>query len=196
MPHIPLPEGAPGIVGLLLAYPDTVEPLSALAEVLLRGPSSLTPGEREVIAAFVSSANGCYFCTHAHAAAARNLLGADAALVDQVIADLPQATVSEKLRALLVIAGKVQQGGREVSEEDIVRAREAGADDRAIHDTVLIAAACCMYNRYVDGLATWTPEDAEVYARTGEQLARTGYVHPRQQEKTRRSDAFGFKQPP
>jgi uncharacterized peroxidase-related enzyme len=175
MPHILLPEGVPGIVGPLLAYPQTEKYLSGLAEVLLRGPSSLTPAEREIIAAFVSSANGCSFCANVHAATARHLLGADAAVVDEALADFRRAGVSEKLRALLVIAEKVRQNGREVTEEDVAIARREGADDRAIHDTVLIAAAFGMYNRYVDGLATWTPQDAAVYEQIGERLARGGY---------------------
>ncbi len=176
MAHITLPEGVPGIVGPLLAYPDTEKHLSGLAEALLRGPSSLTPAEREIIAAFVSSANGCAFCTSAHAAAARHLLGPEAGVVDQVLADVQRAAVSEKLRALLVIAGKVQQGGRHVAEEDVRRARQAGAEDRAIHDTVLIAAAFCMFNRYVDGLGTWAPTDPAVYEQIGERLAHGGYL--------------------
>ena len=97
-------------------------------------------------------------------------------MVDQVTADFRRAPISEKLRALLVIAGKVQQGGRRVTEEDVAQARKEGADDKAIHDTVLIAAAFCMFNRYVDGLATWTPDDPAVYERTGEKLARGGYL--------------------
>jgi uncharacterized peroxidase-related enzyme len=175
MPHIPLPEGAPGIVGPMLAYPYTEKYLSALAQALLRGPSSLTPAEREIIAAFVSSQNGSYFCTHAHAAAARHLLGPDAAVVNRVLSDFEQPSVSEKLRALLVIAEKVRRDGHAVGDEDVVRARQSGADDQAIHDTVLIAAAFCMYNRYVDGLAAWTPREAMVYEEIGERLARGGY---------------------
>src|ERR1700722_16589227 len=105
MAHIRLPEGAPGIVGPMLAYPETEKHLNGLAEALLRGVSSLTPAEREIIATFVSSANACFFCTNAHAATARHLLGPDAVVVDQVTADFLRAPVSEKLRALLVIAG-------------------------------------------------------------------------------------------
>jgi uncharacterized peroxidase-related enzyme len=177
MAHIAVPEGAPGIIGPMMAYPATAQHLNGLAEELLRGPSSLTTAEREMIATFVSSGNDCSFCMNAHAATARNLLGDDRALVDQVTADFRQAPVSAKLRALLVIADKVRQGGRRVTEEDVTRARREGADDKAIHDTVLIAAAFCMYNRYVDGLATLTPDDPAVYERTGEKLARDGYLN-------------------
>jgi AhpD family alkylhydroperoxidase len=69
--HITLPEGAPGIIGPMAAYPETEKPLNALAEVLLRGPSSLTSAERETIAAYVSAGNECRFCCQSHAAAAR-----------------------------------------------------------------------------------------------------------------------------
>lgn len=179
MAHISLPNGFPGITGPLKQFPETGQHLSALAEALLRGPSSLTSAEREVIATSVSSQNGCVFCMSSHGAAARCLLGPDAALVDQVKADFEQSPVSEKMKALLAIAGKVQQGGRRVEEVHIARARAAGADDKAIHDTVLIAAAFCMYNRYVDGLATLAPEDPAAYEAMGEGLAQHGYLNAR-----------------
>jgi len=175
MAHISLPEGLPGITGPLAQYPETGQHLLGLAQALLRGPSSLTEAEREIIATYVSSQNGCVFCMSSHGAAARCLLGPEAAVVDQVKADFERAPISEKLKALLVIAGKVQQGGRRVSEADVARARAAGADDKAIHDAVLVAAAFCMYNRYVDGLATFAPTDPAEYARMGEGLARNGY---------------------
>jgi uncharacterized peroxidase-related enzyme len=178
MAHITLPQGAPGIVGPLLAYPETEKHLNGLAEALLRGPSSLTPAEREMIATFVSARNDCFFCTETHAAAARHLVGPDTSgVVDLVRTDDPRAPVTPKLKALLEIARKVQKGGRRVTEDDVARARSAGADDKAIHDTVLVAAAFCMYNRYVDGLATWAPEDAAVYDEIGKKLAASGYLN-------------------
>jgi uncharacterized peroxidase-related enzyme len=177
MAHVTLPKGAPGIVGPTMAYPETGRHLNGLAEALLRGPSSLSAAERELIATHVSAANECYFCTNAHAATARHLLGPRGDLVDQVRDDFRSAPVGDKLKALLVIAGKVRQGGRRVTEEDVARARAGGADDKAIHDTVLIAAAFCMFNRYVDGLATWAPQAAAFYDLAGAELARHGYLH-------------------
>jgi uncharacterized peroxidase-related enzyme len=176
MAHITVPPGAPGIVGPMLQYPETEKPLNALAEALLRGPSSLTPAERELIATHVSSLNECKFCTNAHAAVASRLYGPESSIVDLVRGDPKSARISDKLRALLVIAGKVQQGGRRVTDDDVAKARAAGADDKAIHDTVLIAAAFCMFNRYVDGLATWAPDDPAVYEETGIKLASQGYL--------------------
>ena len=177
MAHINLPEGAPGIVGPMIAYPETQRHLSGLAEALLRGPSSLTSAERELIASYVSSGNECHFCTQSHAAAARVHYGEERRLVDQVLADLSAAPVSAKMRALLAIADKVRRDGRLVKAEDVDRARAEGADDKAIHDTVLIAAAFCMFNRYVEGLGTWAPEDPVAYVESGVRLAEEGYVN-------------------
>lgn len=148
-----------------------------LAEVLLRGPNTLTSGEREMIAAYVSSENDCYFCHASHRAAAANHLDGDYELVDSVREDPETAPITPKLKALLAIAAKVARSGLEVSTADVERARSEGASDVEIHDTVLIAAAFCMFNRYVDGLATWTPRDEpEMYDVMGKRMATQGYV--------------------
>lgn len=176
MPHITLNSDEPGIRGLMRYRPQTAGPLSALAEVLLRGDSTLSRGERELIAAYVSGLNQCRFCTSSHAALAAAQLPQGMALVEQVRADPAGAPVSAKLRALLVIAAAVQQSGQRVTEQQVTAARTAGATDMEIHDTVLIAAAFCMYNRYVDGLATTAPEDPASYAAAAQRITATGYL--------------------
>lgn len=176
MAHVSLPEGLPGIVGPLEQFPETGKHLRGLAQELLRGSSPLTPGERELIAAYVSSENDCFFCTSSHSAAARHLLGDDAAMVEEVKLGLDEARISDKMRALLTIAKKVQLGGRRVTDEDVSQARAEGATDKEIHDAVLISAAFCMYNRYVDGLATWAPDSPDLYDQHGAQLASNGYI--------------------
>ena len=176
MPHIDLPEGLPGITSGLAFRPETAKPMLDLAEVLLRGPNTLTSGEREMIATFVSSRNDCAFCRDSHRAIAAHHLDGNYDLVDAVKRDYQTASISQRLKALLAIAGKVQQGGKHVTSADVERARTEGATDVEIHDTVLIAAAFCMYNRYVDGLATWTPTDPKAYDQMGQRIAEQGYV--------------------
>ena len=176
MPHIALPENLPGITAGFAFRPETAKPMRELAEVLLRGPNSLTSGERELIATYVSSRNDCYFCQTSHGAAAAAHLGERAHLVDEVKQDFLNAGISAKLKALLAIARQVQQGGKSVTAEAVEYARDLGATDLEIHDTVLIAAAFCMYNRYVDGLATWQPQNTEMYAEMGKHLAHKGYM--------------------
>ena len=171
MAHINVPEGVPGIRSLVMFRPETGKPLYDLAQVLLRGTSPLSEAERELIAAYVSHRNACGFCRDSHAAAARCLYGEDVDTVDAVLNDMERSGVSDKLKSLLNIAGKVQILGKEVSPEDVEKAREQGATDREIHDAVLIAATFSMFNRYVDGLASWTPEDPETYAAMGKRMA-------------------------
>ena len=174
MPHIALPEELPGISAGFAFRPETAKPMRELAHLLLHEPNSLTPGERELIATYVSSLNNCYFCATSHGAAAASHLG-ESDTVKQVQTDFSGAPISEKLKRLLAIAGKVQRDGKNVTSSDVQAAREQGATDMEIHDTVLIAAAFCMYNRYVDGLATWQPKDPGMYAQMGDHLAREGY---------------------
>jgi uncharacterized peroxidase-related enzyme len=173
-----LPEGIPGISSGFAFRPETAKPMRELAHVLLHEPSTLSPAERELIATYVSSQNDCFFCQTSHGAAAAAHLGEQAGTVEDVKHDFMRAAVSDKLKALLVIAGQVQQGGKHVSPESVQKARTLGATDLEIHDTVLIAAAFCMYNRYVDGLATWQPRDPAMYASMGEHLAAHGYITP------------------
>jgi uncharacterized peroxidase-related enzyme len=155
--------------------PETAQPLNMLAEVLLRAPHSLPPGERELIAAYVSGLNECTFCCSSHSAFAAVQLDAGMTLVDKVRADLESAPVSPKLRALLRIAGAVQRSGRAVTPELIDAARAEGADDVELHDTVLIAAAFCMFNRYVDGLGTFAPPHREDYLPMAGRIVDHGY---------------------
>jgi len=175
MPHIKLPEDLPGISSGFAFRPETAKPMRELANILLHEPNSLTPGERELIAVHVSARNHCHFCYSSHAAVASSHLG-DASVAEKVKADYLSAPVSPKLKALLAIAGKVQQDGKLVTTADVDAARKQGATDLEIHDTVLIAAAFSMYNRYVDGLGTWQPENPAMYAQMGEQLAKAGYI--------------------
>ncbi|HVZ38997.1 MAG TPA: peroxidase-related enzyme [Candidatus Kapabacteria bacterium] len=175
MAFISVPENLPGIHGPLAFRPEVAEGMRGFTQVLMRGPSSLSVAERELIAAYVSRLNGCSFCYQSHASTARYLFGADAAVVDAVIADLESAPVDERMRALLCIAATVQRDARCVTQEDADAARAAGADDVAIHDTVLVAAAFCMFNKYVDGLGTDAPDDPAVYAATAAERAGRGY---------------------
>jgi uncharacterized peroxidase-related enzyme len=174
MPYISVEDHLPGITGLLEYRKDSAEPIRNLTQLLLRGPSTLTEGERELIATIVSYNNECRFCTAAHAAATEILYG-ECETAEKVKQDIETAPVSEKMKALLTIARQVQQSGKNVTKASIDRAKNAGATDVEIHDTVLIAALFCLYNRYVDGLATVTPTDPAFYKTLGGRIVHHGY---------------------
>ncbi|MBT1703318.1 carboxymuconolactone decarboxylase family protein [Chryseosolibacter indicus] len=174
MPYIPLEDHLPGITGLLEYRQDSAHPIRELTQILLRGPSALSEAERELIATIVSHSNECTFCTTAHTAAADKLLG-EGQTTQAIKNDIELAPVNDKIKALLIIAKQVQQSGKMVTSSSIKRAKNAGATDIEIHDTVLIAALFCLYNRYVDGMSTRLPDSNEYYQNLAERLVTNGY---------------------
>ena len=177
MPHIVLENHLPGVTGLLEYSPETGNALRQLTQLLMRGPSTLSEAERELIATLVSCKNKCIFCTTSHKAVADAFLGEEETS-EKVKKDFYTSPVSEKMKALLAIASQVQESGKHVTPETIAKAKQQGATDREIHDTVLIAAMFCMYNRYVDGLATIAPSDPEYYLTMADRLKNNGYHRP------------------
>ncbi len=174
MPHISLPDHLPGITGLLEYRKDSAAPIRTLTQILLRGENSLSTGERELIATIVSHGNGCKFCTAAHTSAADILLG-DNTVCDLIKLDILTSPVSQKMKGLLKIAAAVQKSGKHVTTDMVNFAKETGATDMEIHDTVLIASLFCLYNKYVDGLATVAPTDPEFYKNLGDRITSFGY---------------------
>jgi uncharacterized peroxidase-related enzyme len=179
MPHIPIEPHLPGVTGLLEFRRDTAEPLRALTQILLRGPNTLSEAERELIASLVSHKNQCVFCCTSHTAAANAYLE-DTKTAELVKTDPQNAPLSDKMKALLVIASQVQESGKSVTTEAVEQAKTAGASDMEVHDTVMIAALFCFYNRYVDGLGTIAPTDATYYANMARRLKDKGYYRPEQ----------------
>lgn len=175
MPYIEVNNNFPGIRGLMAFRPETAAPMGDLANTLLKDTEGLSPAERELIATHVSYLNDCFYCHHSHGAIACQYLGGNEELVDKVRTDYRNAPVSDKLKALLTIAASVQKGGKHVTPEQVAAARAEGATDRDIHDTVLIAAAFCMFNRYVDGLGATTPSDLSTYPARAKQIVEKGY---------------------
>ncbi|MBV9961300.1 MAG: peroxidase-related enzyme [Parafilimonas sp.] len=175
MPHINVDPNLPGIRSLMAFSPDTATPMGKLANLMLRTNEGLSMAEREMIAAYVSYLNDCFYCTQSHGAIAACYLNGDEDLIEQVKKDYEHAEISGKLKALLNLAGSVQKGGKYVTEAQIDKAKQEGATDKDIHDTVLIAAMFCMFNRYVDGLASNTPTDLTTYPLRAKQIAEHGY---------------------
>jgi uncharacterized peroxidase-related enzyme len=175
MPHIAIDKKLPGIRAILNFRPEIAAPLSELTNTLLRDNEGLSMAERELIAMHVSHLNDCFYCYHSHAAIACEYLHGNVELVEQVTKDYESSHVSGKLKALLAVAGSVQKGGKFVTPEQVASAKSVGATDREIHDTVLIAALFCLFNRYVDGLAATTPTDLSTYPPRAREVAAHGY---------------------
>ncbi|HLT51947.1 MAG TPA: peroxidase-related enzyme [Arenibacter sp.] len=177
MAHIKINETLPGIRGLMDFRPETAKPMNDLAEILLRGDNTLSRGDRELIATYVSYLNGCFFCQNAHGGIAQHYLQCDLNFIDGIKENYKTSDIPDKLKALLEIAASVQKGGKNVTGEEVGQARKFGATEMEIHDTVLISAAFCMFNRYVDGLGTSAPLDRNFYVERGKQRAEEGYAN-------------------
>ena len=178
MAYINLQNDLPGIRGPMAYSPETGKALNELAEILLHDENNtLTRGERELIGAYVSSENDCFFCQNVHGAMAQHYFQSDMQLIDDIKKDYHSTPISDKLKSLLNIAGSVQKGGKYVTNEQVEHAKSLGATDKEIHDTVLIAAAFCMFNRYVDGLNTWAPRDRQVYVDRAKMRTEDGYAN-------------------
>jgi len=177
MAYIDLKNDLPGIRGPMAFRPETAKPLNELVEILLHDENNtLSRGDREMIGAYVSSLNDCFFCQQVHGAMARHYYQCDMSAIDNIKRDYQSAPITDKLKSLLSIAASVQKGGKYVTAEQVANAKTLGASDLEIHDTVLIAAAFCMFNRYVDGLNTWAPLDRQVYADRAAMRAEEGYA--------------------
>ena len=177
MAYINLGNELPGIRGLMDFRPESAAPLNALAEILLRSDdNSLSRGERELIGTYVSYLNDCFFCQNVHGALAGHYLGCNMEEIDAIKSEFNSSSLSPKMKALLTIAASVQKGGKNVTVAQIENAKNVGVSDKEIHDTVLISAAFCMFNRYVDGLSTWAPEDRTFYINRAAQRAQDGYL--------------------
>jgi uncharacterized peroxidase-related enzyme len=177
MAHIDFGNDLPGIRGPMAFRPEINRSMNELAEILLRDENNtLTRGERELIGTYVSYLNECFFCQNVHGALAGHYMDCNIQQIDAIKKDFGATNISSKMKALLAIAGSVQKGGKHVTAEQIEVARTEGATDREIHDTVLIAAAFCMYNRYVDGLNTYAPPDRQYYINRASQRAEEGYL--------------------
>jgi uncharacterized peroxidase-related enzyme len=176
MAYIDLPE-LNGIRALMAYSPETAKPINELAEILLRNENTLTRGERELIATYVSHLNDCFFCQNAHGGIAQHYLQCDMEFIDKVKVDFESMPISDKMKSLLAIAASVQKGGRYVTPAQIQQAKTNGATDKEIHDTVLISAVFCMCNRYVDGLGTSANTDRNFYIERGKMRAEEGYLH-------------------
>lgn len=176
MPHIQIDNDLPGISGLIAQFPHTGALINQMADALLRGPLSLTPGERELIAAYTSERNETAFCSASHSSFAAAQLDGGTELVEAVLLDYETAPLDPRMKALIRIASEVQEPVHVLSDESVAAARAAGADDIQIHDTVLVAAAFCMINRYVTCLGTAEPDSPEYYAQATQRILDNGYA--------------------
>jgi uncharacterized peroxidase-related enzyme len=173
MTYLPsLPPGAV-LLDVFRARPEIYRPLIDYHQALLRGPSPLSAGERELIAAYVSGLNACGYCHGVHAATAQ-AFGVPGETLTALLADVGSAPVAERLKPLLRYVGKLTSNPAKITPTDAEAVLEAGWDERALHDAVAVCALFNMMNRLVDGLGI--TGDAEYFGVAADRLHGQGYA--------------------
>ncbi len=154
-------------------FPATAAPLLAFHELVMRAPSAFSPGERELIAAYVSGVNGCDYCHGVHTVTAE-AFGVPEGLLGAALTDLESSAVDERMKPVLAYVGKLTRTPSRITEADAETVFEAGWDERALHDAVLVCSLFNFMNRMVEGLGIRADK---AYAQiSGVRLCERGYA--------------------
>jgi uncharacterized peroxidase-related enzyme len=173
MPYLPsLPEDAK-LLDVFRAFPASAAPLLELHEALMRGPSPLSAGERELIAAYVSALNACAYCAGVHGATAA-AFGLDVGFLQSMTEDLEAAPVDAKLRPLLRVVAKLTRTPSRMAPQHAEAVLAAGWPEQALYDAVAICALYSYMNRLVEGLGIRA--EADYVAAAGQRLHDSGYA--------------------
>lgn len=161
MPFFPSLDDNANVGDLYKLNPETRQPMSQLGRVIMRGDSPLTPGQREMIAAFVSGLNKCDYCFGGHSQVAVNL-GIDRAVFEPLFDDIETAPVEDKLKPILRFVKKLTLEPHNMNQSDADAVFAAGWNERALHDAILVCARFNFMNRLALGHGLDTqPEDFE-----------------------------------
>ncbi|MEM7208160.1 MAG: peroxidase-related enzyme [Pseudomonadota bacterium] len=148
--QLPSLSQAPNLTEVFTAFPRGVKPMLEFLEVVLREKSSFTRGERELMAAHVSSLNACAYCFGSHAAMAQ-AFGVAPDLLESLRSDPDNAPIAEKLKPVIRYVSKLTLSPSRMSPVDAQAVYDAGWDEHALYDAILVCAAFNMMNRIVDG---------------------------------------------
>ena len=141
----------------------------------MRGPGPLTPGQRELIAAYTSALNSCRFCHGVHAEVAKGF-GIEPVIFEGMMADPGGATVDEKMKPLLAYVRKLTEAPSRLTDADADAVHAAGWDDDALVYTIAVCAYFNNMNRLVEG--SGIVGDSEVYESMASVLVEQGYQRP------------------
>ncbi len=164
-------DSGPGNV--FTAYPEIYEPWSRMSQALMNGPSALSPGEREMIAAYVVGIADCAYAYAAHCAAAY-AWGIAEGLIDRWVEDLDAAPVEDRFRPVLAFVRKLTLSPSAMTQDDADAVFEAGWDEKTLHDAIAVCARMNFMCRLVEGYG-FVPMDSERARDNAENRKRLGY---------------------
>jgi uncharacterized peroxidase-related enzyme len=179
-----LPENAT-LADLRRMYADLLETLRPYGHRLMRGPSPLTPGERELIAAFVSGVNSCRYCHGAHSLVAR-AFGVDEAVLAKSLTDVDLAPIDGRLKPILRYVRKLTETPSRMTAADAAAVYDTGWNDEALLHAIAVCAYFNNMNRLVEGAGiVGNPEE---YAVAAQRLVAHGYLRGATERKKTRAN--------
>jgi uncharacterized peroxidase-related enzyme len=167
-----LPEGAT-LADLRRVDSELFEKLRPYGQQLMRGPSPLTPGERELIAAFVSGVNSCRFCHGTHSRVAQ-AFGVPDDVIKGLLDDIELAPVPQRMKPILRYARKLTETPSRMTQADAAAIYDAGWSEQALVHAIAVCAYFNNMNRLVEGAGiVGTAED---YSSGAKRLVAEGYM--------------------
>jgi alkylhydroperoxidase family enzyme len=130
-------------------------PMGAITQDAMRGPSTWSIGDREMMAAFVAKSNHSDFCTKAHSAVATAAYR-NGEKVSAVLSDPDTASIAEPLRATLLMLGKLTRE-HAVDADDVRAVLAAGASHKQIEDALAVCYSFNVIGRLADAFGFFVP---------------------------------------
>ena len=165
-------HAVPEIMHLFRFKKRSTDHLVRFTEEVMRGPSPLPRGMRELIGAFVSSRNQCCFCSCAHVAVAAEYLGQE--FVEEVLNDLETSRLDAAHKELFRYLGKLAENPASIVASDIDKLREAGWSEEAIYDALTVASLFKFYNTWNNGSGVRNMRSTD-YQHSGQRIITLGY---------------------
>jgi uncharacterized peroxidase-related enzyme len=168
-----LPDNA-GPPSIFSTYPDLYRPWSEMSQILMNGPSPLTPGERELILAFAAGVSGCVYVRSAHAEVAY-AWGIEDGMVDRLLDDIETAPIDGRFKPLFAFVRKLILMPQDLAQADADAVFASGWEEQALHDAIAIAARASFMQRVVEGFG-FIPLPKDVARERAKKRVKLGYV--------------------
>lgn len=159
---------------ILRLSPAAGAALLEMHEAIMRSPSPLSPGQRELIAAYVSGLNRCQYCHGVHAETAKAYEDIPRAAVDRMLVDLETAGFDDKIKPILRLARKLTEAPAALTDADTRAVLDAGWDEKALHDAIMVVCCFNFMNRLLEGHGVHGSE--ALFKQRGPMLKKYGYL--------------------
>jgi len=159
--------------------PQTFRHWLHVEEAIMRGPSAFTPGERELMAAYVSRLNSCSYCASSHSEAAV-MLGVDPVALNGLTADVDTAPIDKRFKPIFKFLNKLTLTPYRMTQADADAVYAEGWDEQTLHDVIMVCCCFSFMNRLADGHGL--ASDPALFQARAARHVQEGYLAQYQEE--------------